>query len=105
MAATTGTRASPFQARGAAWGATVQLAALQTPWRRTNRRHRRGTPSSRRERVAPNAADLTAERDTVEGEVLSQKQSSVWEGWMAGTMASAKVERFGKLGAPLPRRG
>jgi parvulin-like peptidyl-prolyl isomerase len=86
----------------------VQLAALQTPVGAVSEPVK--TPQGyyvvkTLERVAPPAAALTAEREKVEGEVLSQKQSAVWEGWMSGTMANAKVERFGKLGAPLPRRG
>jgi peptidyl-prolyl cis-trans isomerase D len=109
VAATTGETARFSRAKPAErLPGDVQLAALQTPVGAVSEPVK--TPQGyyvvkTLERVAPHAADLTAERDTVEGEVLSQKQSSVWEGWMAGTMASAKVERFGKLGAPLPRRG
>src|SRR5687768_488294 len=109
VAATTGETARFSRAKPAErLPGDVQLAALQTPLGAVSEPVK--TPQGyyvvkTLERVAPNAADLTAERDTVEGEVLSQKQSSVWEGWMAGTMASAKIERFGKLGAPLPRRG
>jgi peptidyl-prolyl cis-trans isomerase D len=86
----------------------VQLAALQTAVGAVSEPVK--TPQGyyvvkTLERVPPDAAELTAEREKLEGEVLTQKQSAVWEGWMAGTMASAKVERFGRLGAPLPRRG
>jgi peptidyl-prolyl cis-trans isomerase D len=86
----------------------VQLAALQTPVGSVSEPVK--TPQGyyvvkTLERVAPDAAALAAEREKLEGEVLSQKQSAVWEGWIAGTMADAKIERFGKLGAPLPRRG
>ena len=86
----------------------VQLAALQTPVGAVSEPVK--SPQGyyvvkTLERVAPPATALTAEREKVEGEVLSQKQSAVWEGWMTGTMANAKVERFGKLGVPLPRRG
>jgi len=86
----------------------VQLAALQTPVGAVSEPVK--TPQGyyivkTLERVPPPAAALTAEREKVQGEVLSQKQSAVWEGWLAGTMLNAKVERFGKLGAPLPRRG
>jgi peptidyl-prolyl cis-trans isomerase D len=86
----------------------VQLAALQTAVGSVSEPVK--TPQGyyvvkTLERVPPKAADLAAEREKLEGEVLAQKQSAVWEGWMAGTMATAKIERFGKLGAPLPRRG
>ena len=86
----------------------AQLAALQTPVGAVSEPVK--TPQGyfvvkTLERVAPPASALTAEREKVEGEVLSQKQSAVWEGWITGTMANAKIERFGKLGVPLPRRG
>jgi peptidyl-prolyl cis-trans isomerase D len=86
----------------------VQLAALQTAVGTTSEPVK--TPQGyyvvkTLQRVSPDAAALAAEREKLEAEVLTQKQTAVWESWIAGTMANAKIERFGKLGAPLPRRG
>ncbi|HUF92667.1 MAG TPA: peptidylprolyl isomerase [Candidatus Limnocylindria bacterium] len=109
VAATTGETARFSRAKPAErLPGDVQLAALQTPVGGVSEPVK--TPQGyyvvkTLERVAPNVADLTAEREKVQGEVLTQKQSAVWEGWIAGTMANAKIERFGRLGAPLPRRG
>jgi peptidyl-prolyl cis-trans isomerase D len=44
------------------------------------------------ERVAPNMADLAAERDRISREVLTQKQSQAWEAWISQARAAAKVE-------------
>src|SRR5438128_6713646 len=73
----------------------VQLAALQSP---------AGTVAGPRkspqgyyvlkvlERIAPNMADLAAERDRLSREVLTQKQSQAWEAWVSHARAAAKVE-------------
>ena len=44
------------------------------------------------ERVAPNIADLAAERDTLSREVLAQKQSHAWEAWVSQARSTAKIE-------------
>src|SRR3989442_632261 len=44
------------------------------------------------ERIAPNMADLAAERDRLSREVLTQKQSQAWEAWVSHARAAAKVE-------------
>src|SRR5438445_30100 len=44
------------------------------------------------ERIAPNMADLAAERDRLSREVLTQKQSQAWEAWVSHAGAAAKVE-------------
>jgi parvulin-like peptidyl-prolyl isomerase len=44
------------------------------------------------ERVAPNMADLAAERDKLSREVLAQKQSQAWEAWVSQARSAAKVE-------------
>src|SRR5439155_1575346 len=44
------------------------------------------------ERIAPNMADLVAERDRLSREVLTQKQSQAWEAWVSHARAAAKVE-------------
>lgn len=44
------------------------------------------------ERVAPDMADLAAERDRLAREVLTQKQSRAWEAWVSQARASAKIE-------------
>src|SRR5437867_1371877 len=51
------------------------------------------------ERVAPNIADLAAERDKLSREVLAQKQSQAWEAWVAQARSTAKIEMLA-----LPRR-
>ncbi len=107
MAATTGETARFSRTKPAErLPGDVQLAALQTPVGGVSEPVK--TPQGyyvvkTLERTAPNVADLTAEREKVQGEVLTQKQSAVWEGWIAGTMASARIERLGTLGAPRPR--
>jgi peptidyl-prolyl cis-trans isomerase D len=44
------------------------------------------------ERIAPNMADLTGERDKLSREVLAQKQSQAWEAWVSQARSAAKVE-------------
>jgi peptidyl-prolyl cis-trans isomerase D len=51
------------------------------------------------ERVAPNMADLAAERDKLSRDVLTQKQSQAWEAWVAQGRSTAKIEMMA-----LPRR-
>src|SRR5213080_3590902 len=51
------------------------------------------------ERIAPNIADLAAERDKLSREVLAQKQSQAWEAWVAQARSTAKIEMLA-----LPRR-
>ncbi|HUF93421.1 MAG TPA: peptidylprolyl isomerase [Candidatus Limnocylindria bacterium] len=107
MAATTGETARFSRTKPAErLPGDVQLAALRTPVGGVSEPVK--TPQGyyvvkTLERTAPNVADLTAEREKVQGEVLTQKQSAVWEGWIAGTMASARIERLGRLGVPRPR--
>jgi peptidyl-prolyl cis-trans isomerase D len=45
------------------------------------------------ERAAPNIGELASEREKLQQEVLSQKQSHAWESWVAGARANAKIER------------
>ena len=47
------------------------------------------------ERAAPNMSELPGERERLTKEVLAQKQSQVWEAWVSGARANAKVETFG----------
>ncbi|HEV8585277.1 MAG TPA: SurA N-terminal domain-containing protein [Methylomirabilota bacterium] len=47
------------------------------------------------ERVAPNMADLATERERLQREVLTQKQSQAWESWVSQARAAAKVEVHG----------
>jgi peptidyl-prolyl cis-trans isomerase D len=56
------------------------------------------------ERAAPNMSELSAERERLSKEVLSQKQSQAWEAWINGARANAKVETFAGA-ARAPRRG
>jgi peptidyl-prolyl cis-trans isomerase D len=44
------------------------------------------------ERVAPNMAELAADRDRLTREVLAQKQSQAWESWVSQARAAAKID-------------
>jgi peptidyl-prolyl cis-trans isomerase D len=56
------------------------------------------------ERAAPDAKDLTADRDKLTKEVLARKQSQAWQDWLGAARASAKIEVTGARALP-PRRG
>ncbi len=56
------------------------------------------------ERAAPDAKDLTADRDKLTKEVLARKQSRAWQDWLGAARASAKIEVTGARALP-PRRG
>ncbi len=54
------------------------------------------------ERVPPDTGALGAERERIERELLSRKQSQAWEAWLAGARARAKIEVSSRF---QPRRG
>lgn len=49
------------------------------------------------ERMPPDMTSLTAERDKIAGEVLARKQGQVWEAWIAGARARAKIDVSSRL--------
>jgi peptidyl-prolyl cis-trans isomerase D len=52
------------------------------------------------ERVPANMGELVSERERLSREVLTQKQSQVWEAWVSQARAGAKVETFGPARTP-----
>jgi peptidyl-prolyl cis-trans isomerase D len=54
------------------------------------------------ERVPPDTAGLAAEREKIERELVARKQSQVWDAWVAGARAKAKIDVSSKFQA---RRG
>ncbi len=49
------------------------------------------------ERVPPDMSGLVPERDKIAAEALTRKQGQVWETWLAGARAKAKIDVSSKL--------
>lgn len=49
------------------------------------------------ERVPPDAGGLGGERDKIQRELVARKQSQVWDSWLAGARAKAKIDVSSKF--------